>query len=277
MKSTTRPTILVIAGHDPTGGAGIAADIETINALGGHACSLVTALTVQDSSNLQSFEPVESGLISRQFQAIQRDFQIDAVKIGMLGSAETARQVAGFVQTLSRQVDAPIVILDPVLSAGGGADLANDNLLEAIKTHLLPQVDLLTPNLPEARRLTDDLTDKSADQGSAQQSIDDCARQLLQAGCKNILITGTHDTTENVVNHLFGASGRLDLPAPRLDGVFHGSGCTLASAVACYLASGHSLTNAVKQAISFTLDSLRHADQPGSGQAFPLRNPASWS
>lgn len=256
-----RPTILVIAGHDPTGGAGIQADIETINELGGHACSLITALTVQNSDNLFSFEPVSADLFRRQFQTLIKDFSIKAVKIGMIGSPELAETLADLLENLT---EIPLV-LDPVLAAGGGASVSSQSFIEILKTKLLSRVTLITPNIPEARQLT------------GKETPDQCADSLMQMGCKNVLITGTHDDREDVVHQLYSASGKISLDGPRLPGVYHGSGCTLASAASFYIASGHSLTNSVKLAQEFTFESLSHAEQPGHGQYFPVRNRKSWS
>ena len=255
-----RPTILTIAGHDPTGGAGIQADIETINALGGHACSLITALTVQNSANLISFEPVSPELIHRQFLTLLQDFTFQAIKIGLIGSPVLIKTLA----ELLALVPGIPVILDPVLAAGGGASVANQSLIDLIKSELLARTTLITPNIPEARLL------------SGQTTADDCASSLMQLGCKHILITGTHETSDNVVNRLYSKAAKITLDAPRLPLEYHGSGCTLSSAIAFYLASGHSLTNSVKLAQEFTFASLENADHPGHGQAFPVRNQNLW-
>lgn len=256
-----RPTILTIAGHDPTGGAGIQADIETINELGGHTCSIITVLTVQNSDNLFSFEPVSADLIHRQFQHLTKDFDIQAIKIGMIGSPNTAIALA---RLLTDEPEIP-VILDPVLAAGGGASVSSQPFIDILKAEILPKTTLITPNTPEARQLT------------GKSSVNDCAGSLMQLGCKSVLITGTHDDSDDVVNKLYTTSGKISLNGPRLRGVFHGSGCTLSSAISFYIASGHSLTNAVKLAQEFTFESLSHAEQPGHGQSFPVRNRKLWT
>jgi hydroxymethylpyrimidine/phosphomethylpyrimidine kinase len=251
-----RPTILTIAGHDPTGGAGIQADIETINCLGGHACSIITSLTAQDSRNLYSFEPVSADLVRRQFRLLANDFTISAVKIGMIGSSLLAETLAELLPQLS---DIPLVI-DPVLAAGGGSSVAGNDFIETFSEKLLPLATLITPNIPEAQKL------------SGEQEPSDCAKKLIKSGCKNVLITGTH-ADEDMVNHrLYQADGKyLCLESQRLDGNYHGSGCTLASAISYYLACKHSLTNALKLAQEFSFNSLINADHPGHGQAFPVR------
>ena len=251
-----RPTILTIAGHDPTGGAGIQADIETINSLGGHACSIITSLTSQDSKNLYSFEPVSADLIRRQFRLLRNDFEIRAIKTGMIGSYQLLVTLA---ELLSQLPDIPLII-DPVLAAGGGSSVSDSDFVAAFNEQLLPLATLITPNIPEARAL------------SGQQSPEACAHALLASGCKNILITGTHEDEDNVVNRLYQADGKsLFIESQRLVGTYHGSGCTLASAISFYLASGHSLTNSIKLAQDYTIEALSKADNPGQGQAFPVR------
>ena len=256
-----RPTILTIAGHDPTGGAGIQADIETINTLGGHACAIITSLTTQDSSNLYSFEPLPPDLIRRQFRLLAKDFNISAIKIGMIGSSQLAETLSELLAELLTEIqDIPLVI-DPVLAAGGGASVSGDDYISTFREKLLPMATLITPNIPEAQRLSD------------QQDPDECAKALLNRGCSNVLITGTHADEELVVNRLYQEDGKqLFMESQRLEGTYHGSGCTLASAISYYLACEHSLTNSIKLAQAFTLNSLLNADNPGRGQSFPLRN-----
>jgi len=251
-----RPTILTIAGHDPTGGAGIQADIETINSLGGHTCSIITSLTAQDSRNLYSFEPVSADLIRRQFKLLLNDFDIRAIKTGMIGSCEILETLA---ELLLQLPDIPLVV-DPVLAAGGGSSVSDSEFVATFKKQLLPLATLATPNTSEARIL------------SGQQSAEDCAHALLAAGCKNILITGTHGDEVDVVNRLYQEDGKnLFIESQRLPGTYHGSGCTLASAISFYLASEHSLTNSLKLAQDYTINTLINADKPGQGQAFPVR------
>ena len=255
-----RPVILVIAGHDPTGGAGIQADIETVSALGGHASCLITTLTVQNSSNLFSLKPVDTEFVYRQFQLLFDDFPISAVKVGLIGSLEMIASLQKMLQKiLLEHPDIPVVI-DPVLAAGGGQSVANNAIVDAFNTSILPLTTLLTPNLPEARRLT------------GLDKPDQCALRLQDMGCKHILITGTHEEAENVVNRLYFQDGeKLFLEAGRLPHEYHGSGCTLSSAITTYLAKKYSLSDALKLAQEFTFKSLEQADKPGKGQYFPMR------
>ena len=255
-ETENRPTILAIAGHDPTGGAGIQADIETINSLGGHACSLITALTVQDSHNLYSSQPVEADLIWRQFSQMRQDFNFKAVKIGLISSPDL---IPVLTEIISLLPEVPVIV-DTILAAGGGSQVASEELIRQFKKNLLPQCYLATPNIPEAQKL------------SGKSSTDECAAKLMQLGCKNMLITGTHEDEKNVVNRLYlEKQGKITFESPRLPYTYHGSGCTISSAISFYLASNHSLTNAVRLAQDFTMKALETADKPGGGQHFPVR------
>jgi hydroxymethylpyrimidine/phosphomethylpyrimidine kinase len=249
------PAVLCISGHDPVGGAGLQADIETLAALGCHAVTAVSCLTVQDTVDVRQVAPVATGLLAAQLEAIRDDLPIAAVKIGLLGDPA----LAAVVSAALTEIPAPVV-LDPVLAAGGGTDLAAAGLIQALRA-LLPQVDLLTPNHAEALRLTG-ATDPEA-----------AAAALLAGGCGAVLLTGADAATGGeVVNRLF----RPDRPArdfawPRLPDSYHGSGCTLASACAARLALGDELEAAVEAAQDYTWRALRQAHRPGRGQALPRR------
>lgn len=251
-----KPNILVIAGHDPSGGAGIQADIETIHSLGGFTATLITGLTIQNSRNVQGFELVSRELLERQAQALLDDMDFDAVKIGMTGSPEIIDFIA---QLLGRLPDVPVV-LDPVLAAEAGGSLSGETVPDALLGRLFPRATVATPNLPEARQL------------SGQQDVEAAGRRLLRAGCPAVLVTGSHDDTPGVRNHLFTAEESRSWEWKRLEGSFHGSGCTLASACAAFLARGEELVTALEQAQARVDDSLRRAWQSGHGQLIPDRN-----
>jgi hydroxymethylpyrimidine/phosphomethylpyrimidine kinase len=247
--------ILLVGGHDPSGGAGLQADLETVAALGCQAVSLVTCLTAQDSRNVSALYPQPSGHFQRQLELLLDDIQPDMVKIGLLGHVGLADLLADYL----RQLDRPLV-LDPVLAAGGGSDLASAALLEVIRERLLPQTHLLTPNRAEARRL------------SGSDSAEAAARALLQTGCRHVLLTGADEAQGGQVrNSLFSQGGRVDYAWPRLPHTYHGSGCTLASACACQLALGLPAAEAVREAQQFTWNALRRANRPGNGQHIPNR------
>jgi hydroxymethylpyrimidine/phosphomethylpyrimidine kinase len=259
----TPPLVLTFAGTDPTGGAGLQADILTIASLGCHPLSVVTAVTVQDSMGVEDFLPMEAEWVVDQARRVLEDMPVSALKVGMLGSVEAALAVA---EVVSDYPDLPL-ILDPVLASGRGDELVTEDLIAAIKEALLPQTTVLTPNSLEARRLAmDEALDEEAPELAA------CAQRLLDLGCEYVLITGAHEHTPQVVNTLYGESGVLQtLRWERLPGSFHGSGCTLASALAALLAMGMELQEAVREAQAFTHQSLRAAFRAGMGQAIPDR------
>lgn len=259
----TPPLVLTFAGTDPTGGAGLQADILTIASLGCHPLSVVTAVTVQDSLGVEDFLPMEADWVVDQARRVLEDMPVAALKVGMLGSVEVALALA---EVVSDYPELPLV-LDPVLASGRGDELVTEDLLSVIKEALLPQTTVLTPNSLEARRLAmDDALDEEAPE------LPECARRLLDLGCEYVLITGSHEHTPQVVNTLYGESGVLQsLAWERLPSSFHGSGCTLASAIAAMLAMGVALEDAVREAQEFTYQSLRAAFRAGMGQAIPDR------
>lgn len=251
-----RPSVLCIGGHDPTGGAGIQADIETVSALGARALTLVTALTAQSTRNVEAVTPTAAHDFSRQFDTLIADIAPDAVKIGLIGNP---RQAALITEHL-RSNEGPVV-LDPVLAAGGGFAFAGDEVTTAIRRDLLPLATLVTPNRAEARRL------------SGRQDPDDAARSLLDAGAAAVLVTGADEADgASVSNRLYTADGPpVDYAWPRLPHTYHGSGCTLASACATLLAQGRPLPDAVAAAQDFVWQALKAADRPGHGQHLPRR------
>ncbi|MES9856179.1 MAG: hydroxymethylpyrimidine/phosphomethylpyrimidine kinase [Sedimenticola sp.] len=256
MSTTPPPIVLSIAGHDPSGGAGIQADIEAIGALGCHPATAITCLTIQDSSNVAELIPVPPEQTRRQIEFILADYPISAIKIGLIGTPEMAEMLG---KLLRQHPNLPIV-LDPVLAAGGGTKLSGVRLLEQIKANLLPQTLLTTPNAAEARRLT----------GEAIQER--CAEHLLETGCKAVLITGADEAHSEVINTLYRPEAAPSaLKWPLLPESYHGSGCTLASAIAAFLAQGTDLDEAVSLAQQFTWESLSRGWRPGKGQYLPLR------
>ena len=251
-----RPIVLCFSGHDPSGGAGTQADIETLVAHRCHAAGVITALTEQDSRNVKKVLPQQPKDILSQAQTLLDDFEIAAVKIGLLGSAEVALAVAHIVKHIGKVP----VVLDPVLAAGGGTDLAGRELLDTIVEHLLPLTTLLTPNSLEARRL------------SGLDDLGACGPALQTLGAEYVLITGTHEDSLLVHNRLFMPEDLSEtFNWERLPHSYHGSGCTLASAAAAQLAHGLDMFNAVNEAQDFTWQSLQAAYRPGQGQHNPER------
>ena len=274
----TPPLVLTFAGSDPTGGAGIQADIMTIASLGCHPLTVITAITVQDSERVGAVNPVDADWVEDQARQVLEDMTVSAFKIGLLGSVEN---VAAIAEVVSDYPDIPLV-LDPVLAAGNGDDLANEELIAAIRELLIPQTTVLTPNSIEARRLV------AADFAGDDPALDDCAYRLLTLGCEYVLVTGTHENTAQVVNWLYGpvrhgeqlsdeekdtlTVGLVRSDAwTRLPGSYHGSGCTLASAIAAMLANGQDVPAAVREAQEYAWNALKYGFRPGMGQFIPDR------
>lgn len=259
--SAASGSILCLSGHDPCGGAGIQADIETINSLGGHAACLITCLTVQDSRGLQALQPVDAGLLAQQATLLMDDLSIRAVKLGALGSAGAAELAAALIRRLRSINPALPVVLDPVLSAGGGGQLSDRALLSALRSTLLPLITLCTPNHAELQALS------PANQAS----------ELVATGCQWLLLTGTDAAPADapvIQHHLYGQSGLTQVfDCPRLPESYHGSGCTLAAALSFYLATGHTVTEALPAALAYTQQCLEDARPLGQGQWFPQRHP----
>jgi hydroxymethylpyrimidine/phosphomethylpyrimidine kinase len=255
------PIVLSFAASDPTGGAGLQADLLTLASLGCHPASVLTAITAQDTRGVEGIIAVEAGWVERQARCLLADMRVAAFKIGVLGSPANAEAVAAI---LAERPQVPVV-LDPVLASGRGDALASTQTATALCGALLARTTLLTPNSVEARALA------AADGGEAS-SLDDCARRLIALGCGHVLITGTHEPGGQVVNTLYGPRGIVRRDRwPRLPGSYHGSGCTLAAAIAALLAHGAELEQAVREAQAYTWQALQAAFRAGRGQALPDR------
>lgn len=255
------PLVLTFAASDPSGGAGVQADLLTLASMGCHPLSVITALTVQDSLGVEGVLPIDADWVADQARCLLEDMPVDAFKIGVLGSVEN---IAAIAEIVSDYPDVPL-ILDPVLASGRGDELASDEMTHALRELLLPQTTIVTPNSHEARRLAE------ADDDD-ERPLSDCAAKLVEAGCEFVLVTGTHEATPQVVNTLYGKSGVVRTDSwPRLTGTYHGSGCTLASAIAAMLANGLDLPDAVREAQEYTWQTLKKAYRPGMGQFLPDR------
>ena len=261
------PIVLTIAASDPSGGAGIQADLMTIASFGCHPLSVITALTIQDSVGIESIMSIEADWVEDQARTILEDMPVNVFKIGFLGSVENIAVVA---EILADYPDIPL-ILDPVLASGRGDELSDEDMISAMRELLLPQTTILTPNSLEARRLCQD-EEEEEDEATSHPPLDECARRLLDYGCEYVLLTGTHENTPKVVNDLYHLNGRLRSDSwDRLPGSYHGSGCTLASAVAACLAQGLSVDEAVRRAQEYTWQTLASGFRPGMGQVIPNR------
>jgi hydroxymethylpyrimidine/phosphomethylpyrimidine kinase len=251
------PVVMVFGGSDPTGGAGIVADVLTLASLGCHPVVVVTAVTAQDTRGIKQFSAVETELVVAQARAVLEDMPVAAFKTGMLGNTSNVVAIAGIVEDYP---DIPLIV-DPVQSSGNGDALADEPLDDAYRSLLLPQCTLVTPNSLEARALV-----------PGADTLDACAHGLMSTGCEFVLITGTHENTGDVTHRFFGNSRLLEtFTFARLPNSYHGSGCTLASACAATLAHGLEPISAVSESLEFTWQSLKHAFRPGMGQHLPDR------
>jgi hydroxymethylpyrimidine/phosphomethylpyrimidine kinase len=261
--------VLIIAGSDSGGGAGIQADIKTVTALGGYAATAVTAVTVQNTLGVSGVHPIPLEIVTAQARAVLDDIGADAIKTGMLGDAE---MVAAVAQLLDSAPGVPAVI-DPVMIAKGGASLLAAEAVEAIRGLHVPRATLLTPNAPEAEALT----------GLACATTDDLRRAgeaLLTAGALAVLMKGGHIAGERVVDLLMTDAGETAFEGERIDTRHtHGTGCTLASACATGLAQGLSLTKAVARAWDYVPEAMLRAPGFGRGHGpldhgWPMRGKA---
>lgn len=265
----TPPTVLTFAATDPSGGAGLQADILALASIGCHPLSVVTGITVQDTVGVESVMALDSDWINEQARTILEDIQVSAFKLGLLGSVEN---VAVIAEIMADYPDVPLLI-DPILTSGRGDELANEEMQAAMTELLFPQATLITPNSLEARRLA------FMDDGDEilHTSLEEAAQRLLDLGTEYVLITGTHERSTDVVNSLYGtnpsgASGLIKAYHwERLAGSYHGSGCTLTSAIAACLAHGLSMEEAIQEAQEYTWQTLKNAFRPGMGQFIPDR------
>jgi len=244
-QETRRPCVLVFAGLDPSGGAGIQADIEAIAAQGAHALAVVTALTVQDNNRVHEVVPVDAGLLARQATLLAARMPIRAVKVGIPGNRANAEAIAAMVERLREHDPALPLVLDPVLASGHGDPLARGNALAALAP-LLALATVLVPNGPEA---------------AAIGAVD----------CPHVLVTGGHGDGNEVVNRWTGGDGEREWRWPRLPGEFHGSGCTLASAIAARLALGEAMAVALENAQRYCHQALATSYMIAPGQRIPRR------
>lgn len=253
------PPVMVFAGLDPTGGAGLQADIESIASLGGHALPVITAITVQDTQSVKGLSAVEPLLVVEQARAVLDDIGAAAFKIGVTGSVQNVEAIHSILRDYP---DVPVVI-DPVCASSYGEPFMDDEHIDSLVSLLFPQATLVTPNIPEARLLAPE-----ADSANA------IAQQILSYGCDYVLITGTDapDPEPKVTHRLFTDLRMLqEYTCERLPHDYHGSGCTLASAIATLLAHGVEPPVAIGEAVQYTLQSLRRARRVGAGQMLPDR------
>ena len=261
------PTVMTFAATDPSSGAGLQADVLTLASIGCHPLSVVTAITVQDTLGVDNVMVFDADWVNEQARTILEDMHVSAFKLGMLGSVEN---IAVIAEIMADYPDTPLLI-DPILSSGRGDELANEEMQAAMIDLLFPQATLITPNSLEARRLafSDDADDADEIENT---SLDESAQRLLSMGCEYVLITGTHERSTEVVNTLYGEKGLIKSYSwERLPGSYHGSGCTLTSAIAACIAHGLTIEEAVAEAQEYTWQTLKAAFRPGMGQYIPDR------
>ena len=249
--------VMAFSGNDPTGGAGIQADIEAAASMGARVAPVITALTVQDTQNVKYFSATNANLVSEQARVILEDMPVAAFKIGMVGNLENMSAIHTILHDYR---DIPVIV-DPIISAGGGMSLASEEMALAYSDLLFPLTSLVTPNSNEARLLA-----------PGADSLDACAQEMMDDGCDYVLLTGTHEDTGQVINSLYGQHKKIEsLSWERLPHSYHGSGCTLASAVSALIALGHAIPEAVSIAQKYSWQALVNGYQSGMGQYHPDR------
>ncbi len=255
------PAVLTFSATDPSGGAGMQADLLTLSSMGCHPLSVITAITVQDTVGVEDIYPMDADWVADQARAILEDVPVAAFKIGVMGSIEN---IAVIAEIVSDYPEIPL-ILDPVLASGRGDEFANDESIQAIRELLIPQCTIITPNSIELRRL-------ALEEDEEGVALEKLAARLIALGAEYILVTGTHESTADVINTLYNDKGIVRSDTwKRLPGSYHGSGCTLASAIAATMARGLDISDAIREAQDFTWHSLKFGYRPGMGQFVPDR------
>jgi hydroxymethylpyrimidine/phosphomethylpyrimidine kinase len=251
------PIALTIAGSDPSGGAGIQADLKTFAAHHVYGASAITALTVQSTRGVESVTPLEADLVTAQIEAVASDLDIAATKIGMLATAAIVEAVAAAIKAL----ELPLVVVDPVLVSSSGARLLDDDGVRMLCSELMPVARVVTPNVPEAEALTGLRLDSLS-------AARDAAARLHEMGAAAVIVTGGHASWEpDVVDLLLDGHEFYELRTPRVSGAAtHGTGCTFASAVAANLALGQALAEAAARAQQYVAGAIVHAPRIGHGR-----------
>src|SRR3954466_2669908 len=252
----TTPIALTIAGSDSSGGAGIQADLKTFAALGVYGASVITALTAQNTQGVTGIHQVPAEFVTAQINAVFGDLDVKAVKVGMVSQRAVIEAVEAGLQRWSPAH----IVLDPVMVATSGDRLLAPDAIAALRARLIPLASVLTPNLPEAAALRDEPV------ASSQAAIEGQGRRLLAVGCAAVLIKGGHGGGSDSVDYLVSHAGTLALSAPRSPTRnTHGTGCSLASAIAAGLARGEDLETAVRHAKAFVSEAIAAADRLSIG------------
>ncbi len=253
----TSPAILCFGGLDPSGGAGLQADIEAVAACGGHALPIATCLTVQNTAQASKLLPTDAQLIALQAESILQDIAIDGCKIGVIPNSE----ITAVISDIVRQLPNIPVVLDPVFRASRGSTFCDQTTINTIKEKLLPFTKIATPNVAELEALTSD-----------NESLLTRATELCMQGPDYVLLTDADNPAPKVCNQLFSAQGLIkEYYWPKLPHAYHGSGCTLSSALACFLSLKTEVSMAANLAQEYTWHSLQNARALGAGQMIPKR------
>jgi len=247
--------VLVMAGHDPSGGAGIQADIEAIACNGCHAISVITCLTAQNTAEFRKSIQVDPLDFMEQVEMLLDDININSCKIGLI----TDLGILSAIEKVLVNIGNIPVVLDPVISAGTGRKIITEDIYSAMLERLIPYTSIITPNSMEARALT------------GINDLDAAGGELVQRGCKAVFVTGTHEPTGKIINTLYHNNEMIRYEWQRLPGNYHGSGCTLSSSIAARLATGQDIQQAVESAQEYTWNTLNHAIRFGKNQYHPDR------
>ena len=247
-------SVLTIAGSDPTGGAGVQADLKTFAAHGVYGVSVITAVTAQNTLGIVESTVMSADLVIAQLEAIAGDSAPDAVKVGMLGTAAIVEAVAAAIEEL----ELPSVVLDPVIASSSGGRLLDDDGVQAMLLRLMPLCRVMTPNIPEAEALSGCRIASAADARKA-------AERLVDMGAESVIVTGGHAPGTDVVDLFYDGTQFVELHGRRVDARAHGTGCTYASAIAAGLARGRPMTEAAAEAQRYVAGALTHAVTIGKG------------
>lgn len=253
--ASSKPIVWTIAGSDSGGGAGIQADLKTMNALGTYGCSVITALTAQNTQTVSAIELPTPGMLQAQLEALRTDLPPVALKLGMLGDAQGIGIIANALQDLKT-----VIVCDPVMVSTSGHALQQADALQALKNQLLPLVHLLTPNLPEAEILAEQVI-------TSTEAMESAARKILQLGVRSVLIKGGHFDSDHAQDYWTNGTQRAWLTSARIEtDQTHGTGCTLSAAITAALGLGYQELDAIVIAKAYVNQGLRLAPKVGQGQ-----------
>ena len=255
MDTYAKPVVLALSGHDPSGAAGVQADIEALARAGCQCISIITSLTTQNTSEFRAMQPQTPARFREQLDLLTEDIPVDACKIGLIGSIGLVESIADYLGTEKFPV-----VLDPVLASGTGVNLAEQDLIRNMREHLFPHTTVITPNLGEALALT------------GTNEMTQALHALLDLGCETALITNADNAQDQVVNSWMSKTREMySYPWEKLPGIYHGSGCTLSAYLAGRLAQGDPVRTAVEKAQEYTWQTLKNAHRTGKSQLYPER------